>query len=1038
MGVFDFCITRKRSVIFFMILLVLSGFYSYLHIPKEGNPEIKIPLIYVLVTQQGIAPEDARSMIIQPLEVGLQGLQDIKQITSYAYEGAGAIKIEFNAGADPDKSLNDVRNKVNDTQHNLPQAADSPIVKQVDLSLVPVLNLVLTADLSQREMLQIARHARDQILKIPSVNDVNIAGEVDEAVQIIIKPEMIEKYHLSIDAIEQVITANNIIVPVGTMQKKDGEFSIKVPGLIQSYVELLEFPIYSVNGKVLKLKDIATVKRDFKDLNIISRVNGKSAVVLEVSKRPGANIIATIEESKFVIEKIKKYWPPEVDIIYANDTSNHIMDMVHELENGILFAGILVIIIIMLSMGVKSALLIALSLPVSFFSCILIMSICGYTLNIIVLFSLILTVGMVVDDAIVITEYADRKLIEGKSSESSYLEAAKRMFVPIFTATLVKIVVFLPFLFWPGTLGQFMRYMPITVLIIMTNSLIFALLFQPAIGSILMKNHPPVNPKELKAITAAESGALNDITGFTGIYVNYLQKTLKHPWRYIFSIIGVMIFTFIIFIKFSVGIEFFPIVQPDNATLVVRSAGNLSIWEKNTILREVENRLFEFKDSVKVFYTKVGDVSNSKQLPDDTIGTITLEFSDWKLREKAHDIMDKMLLATQNINGAIVQMNEAKQGPVAAKPIQMNIFGQNYNNIMIFTKNLRKAMEEDIGGFKDINDSLPVPGIEWQVNINRELAAKYMLSTNDIGNFLQMTTSGLKVSTCRLSDLDYEVDILVRMPESARLISKIDGLRIVNSQGQIIPLNKFMQLIPQPELNQIKRIDKDDVCTIEADIQRGYLADNQRQKIEKWLQNKPSNDSTNDIKVEFTGDIQDQHDTAIFLRNAFIFILLITFLIMLTQFNHFYDAMVIMSAVFLSITGVLIGLLVTGRPFGIVMCGIGIMALAGIVLNNNILMVDTFYHLQKLGYNSGESIVRAGAQRIRPIILTAATAVLGLLPMSTSITLNFFERSITYGAPATQWWTQLATTISGGLIFATILTLFFTPCLLFIRYCKKS
>lgn len=1034
MGIFDFCITRKRSVVFFMVMIVLCGIYSYLHIPKEDKPEVKLPNIYVLVTQRGISPEDARKMIIQPLEIGLQGLEGVKQVTAYAYDGAAAINIAFLAGVDADKALNDVRNKVNDTIPKLPRSSDRPIIKQIDLSLLPVINVVMVGNLSQREMLYLARQTRDQILKIPSVRDVNIAGAIDEAVQIIVKPETIERYKLSVDYLQQVISSNNLLVTAGTLQKSDGEFVIKIPSLVNNFSELLSFPVFSSNGKVLTLGDVATVKRDFKDINMIARANGRSAVVLEISKRSGENIIQTVEHTKYVISEMQKYWPNGIEVIYANDTSRHTMEQVHELENGILFAGLLVLIIIIIAVGAKSALLIALSLPVSFFICILIMDICGYTLNIVVLFSLILTVGMVVDDAIVVTEYADRKLIEGKSSEESYLEAAKRMFVPIFTATLVKIVVFLPFLFWPGVLGQFMKYMPITVLIIMTNSLVFALLFQPAIGSMIMRNHKKVSEKELRAILAAESGKLSDITGLTGKYVKILQKLLLNPKRFVLSIFGLMIVTIVIFIKFSVGVEFFPKIEPDNATVVVRAAGNLSIWQKDDIMREVEEKIFKFNNYVKVFYTKVGAVNNSRQLPEDTIGTIAIEFSDWQNRDKASVLFEKMLKETTNINGVIVQMNEQRAGPVSGKPIQMNIFGITNDLAMKFAEKMKNAMQNEIPGFKDINTSLPIDGVEVNLKVDRELAAKHFLSTNDIGNMLQIATGGLKISTCRLNDLDYEVDILIRLPEANRLVSKLSDLRIVNANGDILPLNKFVKQIYQPKVNQIQRVDKADVITIDADVENGYLVNNQLHKLQEWIKN----NSETGVRIDFKGDSEDQQETATFLRNAFILVLAVTFLIMLTQFNNFYDATVVMSAVFLSITGVLLGLLITGRPFGIVMCGIGIIALAGIVLNNNILMVDTFHHLQKNGHGVMEAIVRAGAQRARPIILTAAAAVLGLLPMASSITLDFMNRSMSYDAPSTQWWTQLATSISGGLTFATILTLFFTPCLLALRYYKKE
>jgi multidrug efflux pump len=1019
MGLFDFCITRKRSVILFMIVVFLYGIFAYTNIPKEGNPEVKIPIIYIMVNQQSISPEEAKTLILQPLETGLQGLIGVKEMTGYAYEGAAAIKLEFRAGVDPDLALDEVRNKVNDTKYKLPKAADTPIIKQVDLSLIPVLNLVIAGDLPQRELLYIARNTRDALMKIPSVSEIAMSGDNKEEIKIILQPKLMEHYNLSLDSLQRVINNNNLMVTAGTLQKPDGEVLVKVPGLIKNYSEFLDLPISSSNGKVLQVRDVATVTRDFKDPTLLSRVNGRSAVVLEISKRSGANIVDTVGMVKSMVAQIQQEWPPEVSIIYANDNSNKILEMVAELENGIIFAALLVLVIIILTVGVRSAILIVLSLPVSFFACILIMDLAGFSLNVVVLFSLILTVGMVVDDAIVVTEYADRRLMEGATVASAYLESAKRMFIPIFTATLVKIVVFLPFLFWPGTLGQFMKYMPITVLIIMTNSLIFALLFQPALGSILMtKQSVVVESKEGKIALW---------------YKKTLEKLLKKPWYGISTVVIFMIITFASFIKFSAGVEFFPNVEPDNASIIVRSPGNLSLQQKSDIMRVIEEKLVPFSNSIKVFYTKIGAVDNSKQLPQETIGLINLEFNNWKLRKPATKILDEMLNSLQNIPGIIVQSNLARPGPVAGKPIQINISGLNYQQMVDFSDKLQVAMLKDIKGFKDLSNSLPTPGLQWGINIDKALAAKYFLGVNEIGNLIQMATNGLKVSTIRLPDLDYELDVRLKFTDQYRTLSGLNQLRAVNMQGKTIPINLFTNYEPQPQVTQIQRVNKADVITISSNLLDGILADNKAMEIAQWLQsNQPK-----DITVQFKGDKESQEETAIFLRNAFIFILLLTFMIILTQFNNFYDAFVVMSAVFLSITGVLLGLLITGRPFGVVMSGIGIMALAGIVLNNNILMVDTFYHSKDNCSSFTEAILNAAVERARPIILTATTAVLGLLPMASSITINFMERDITYGAPSTQWWTQLATTIVGGLVFATTLTLFFTPCLLAVRYTKN-
>ncbi|CAL7960364.1 multidrug efflux pump [Alphaproteobacteria bacterium] len=1029
MNFFTIFVHHKRSTLMLLVMILLYGYYSYLKIPKESTPNVKIPTMFISITQDGISPEDAQRMLLKPIENAVRSISGVKEMTSYADEGSGIIVLKFMAGFDGDKALQDIRTKIDEVQNKLPPEAKRPTVTQIDLSLMPVLSVILTGDIPENAFVKISRNLKDKIEGIQEVSEAIILGDRKNVVEIIVKPKELEKYGLSLQYLRQIIGSNNKLVTAGSLKNLNAEYAVKVPSLIDNPRTLLNFPVYVKNGKVIKVSDVATVRSGYKDPISITRVNGLPAMVLEVSKRTGTNIIQVIEKVKSLINSEKQHWPNKLKVIYQNDQSKHIVDMLADLENGIILAAILVVIIIILSVGIKSSILISFSLPVSFFACILILYMSGFTMNMVVLFSLILTVGMVVDDAIVISEYADRKIIEGYTPENAFLNASSRMFLPIFTATLVKMTVFFPLLFWPGVMGEFMKYMPITVITIMSCSICFALFFQPALGSVFIKKQTNIDEKEVKAMLASEEGNLEDLKGLTKRYAKLLQAVLKRPKLFVVSTFGVMVLIYLIFITLGKGVEFFPNVEPDNTNIIVRSVGNLSIWQKDAIFKEIEKRILHLNREVKVFYVEVGGGKNANlQLnpPLDTIGLVRLEFVDWQLRRKAHMILKDIRTSLNDIPGVIVQIVEAKQGPKAAKPITMNVSSsEHYNNIISFIAKLRRFMSE-IGGFKDIEDSRPVSGIEWHMEVKRELAAKYGFSTTDVGDIIQLATNGIKVSTYRAEDVDDEIDIMVRLAGKYRLASQLEHLKVVGMNGVAVPISTFVTKKVTPQVNRIKRVDGDTVISVNADVEYGVLANAQVKKLEYWVkQNAPS-----DIHVTFKGDTEDQAEASSFLIKAFLGALLAMFIIMLVQFNNFYNTFVVMSAVFLSTAGVLLGLLVSFQPFNIVMCGLGIIALAGIVLNNNILFVDTYKRLRESGHENIDAILRAGVQRMRPILLTASAAILGLLPMVIGLTINFFDRSITYGAPSSQWWKQLAAAISGGLTFATVLTLFCTPCLL--------
>ncbi|AWD33026.1 MdtC-lke MFS transporter [Candidatus Fokinia solitaria] len=1019
----DFFTQHKRTTVVLLLFSIFVGYLSYLKIPKENNPDVKIPVIYMLVMQQGISPEDSEQLIVKPLETALRSISGIKHITSHAYEGSASIILEFNSNVDQDKALEDVRNKVDDTKNQLPKDADTPVIQQVDLSLFPVLNVILSGDLDQRTLISIGREMKNRIKMIPEVLEVDISGDRVPLVEILVKPSKLGLYNLNPSMVGEFISKNNMLITAGKIDNGGGAYQIKIKNLIETYEELLDFPIANYNGAVVKIRDIGEVKYSFKDSTTIARINGKPVIALAVSKRNGANIINTLEKIKNLVESAKQNLPKNLHITYSNDEANEIKETLSDLENGILLAGLLVLLIVFSTMGLGSSILVAFSLPASFFATILLLYMCGYTLNIIVLFSLILSIGMVVDDAIVVSEYADRKITEGELPSKAFLNAAKRMLWPIVTSTLVKIIVFLPLLFWPGVVGNFMKYMPITVTMILTCSLLFALFFQPSIGAILIKKPTNIDSKKVNEIYASENGALSDLQGIYKAYYNVLIKLTSKPKRSIILLFAGIIGIYVVFGFFSKGFEFFPDIEPKNSLLVIRSSGNLSMKQRDLIAAEVESKIAHFKE-IKHFYTKIVADARSQNLKDDTIATIDMEFVDWKTRRKAQVIQEDVKKAVKTVKGIKFEVLSGDSGPKSGKPIWFSIRGDDWNSIKKATTHIVTLMKKD-DKFVDVETSEPSEGLEYRINVNRRLAAKYNITAANVGQIVQMATGGLLVSKYITKDYDNEIDIVVRFPEEYRNIDWIKNVRIPYGSGSV-PLECLAETKATQKRSEILHVDCVRAITIQSDVKPGVIPEKQIELIQQWF----SELGEQQMSIIVHGDLESQKESGSFLGSAFLSAIIMMFVVMLTQFNSFYNALVVMSSVVLSTGGVLLGLMLSNQAFGVVMCGIGIIALSGIVLNNNIILIDTYQHLRKLGHTIEDAAIRAAVQRFRPITLTASTAILGLLPLVLGLTINIIDREVLYDAPSSQWWKQLSASIAGGLTFATILTLFFTPCMI--------
>ena len=1031
MSLIDAALDRSRTVIATLVLLLVAGFIAYRDIPKESDPDINIPIIYVSMTHEGISPEDAERLLARPMESELRSIEGIKELSADAYDGGANVILEFDAGFDADSALADVREKVDLVKPDLPKDSDEPSVHEVNLSLFPIIVVTLSGELSERAVLKIARDLKDDITGIPAVLDVKITGDREEVVEIIIDPLLVESYGLEPNTLVSLVTQSNLLVAAGALDTGRGRFSIKVPGLFETAADILDMPLKVDGDAVVKIRDIAVVKRTFKDAKTYARVNGKSALALEISKRTGENIIDTITNVKAVVDASRVEWPENLQVTYSQDRSTNIRRMLSDLQNNVIAAILLVMIVVVAALGVRTGLLVGIAILGSFLTGILVLATAGLTVNIVVLFALILAVGLLVDGAIVVTEYADRRMNEGLKPRDAYVIAAKHMSWPIIASTATTLAAFLPLIFWPGVVGEFMKFLPITLIATLCASLLMALIFVPTVGSYLGS---PVNSgkRATKNIVLDNAESIAQASGLIGLYMKVLKTALRYPSLVLSIAVATLFGSWFAYGVYGQGVEFFPEVEPEQAIVQVHARGNLSAREMDALVGSVERQVLNIgreRGELKTVYSASGLINNrNTNAAEDVIGSIRLEFVEWDKRRPAREIYAEIRERVAHLAGIIVEVTQPEAGPPVGKPVHLQ-FSARDPELLIDTVMQVRTFFDNLPGLKNIEDSQPIPGIEWELSVDRAQAARFGANVAVTGSFIKLITKGLKISAFRPDDADEEIDIIARFPFDSRTINTLDQINISTQQG-LIPIGNYVTRTAKPKTGLLRRIDAKRIGFILADVEDGVLPDNKVQEIKTWLEAANINPA---IEITFKGEDEEQKAAQVFLSKAFAIALFIMALILVTQFNSFYNAFLILSAVIMSTVGVMLGLLVIQQPFGIVMSGVGVIALAGIVVNNNIVLIDTYDRIRKSVSDPSTAILLTGAQRLRPILLTSVTTIFGLMPMVLGVNIDFITRKISVGGPSTQWWTQLSTAIAFGLAFATILTLIVTPSALMLK-----
>lgn len=1030
---------RPRTILLLLTILLVGGVTAFISIPKEAEPDVPIPFIYVSVVHEGVSPTDAERLLIRPLEKELQALEGLKEMTAMASEGHASVSLEFDAGFDNQQALQDVREKVDVAKAELPQESEEPVIREINVALFPVISVVLAGEIPEKRLNRLATDLQDKLEALPQVLEADIQGRREELLEISVTPEVIESYDLSLQEVLQFVRNNNQLVPAGAIEGEAGRMVVKVPGVVETYEDAMNLPLVVRDDRVVTFGDVAKIKQTFKEPTSLIRLNGKPALALDVKKRLGANIIDTITQVRRTVNNAADMAPAHLQVTYLQDKSEQVKTMLTDLQNNVLTAILLVMLVIVAFLGVRPALLVGLAIPGSFFTALLVLYLMGYSVNIVVLFSLILVVGLLVDGAIIVVELANRNLADGLAPLEAYKAAGKRMAPPIISGALTTLAVFFPLLFWPGIAGEFMKYLPITVIITLTASLFMALVFVPVIGGLLNKPLSTPNKTAAKTPTGQKPEA-NFFNTFTTHYMRLLKPATSKPWRTLLIMILILVGSIGSYAAFGRGVEFFPDVDSDNAQVTIRARGDLSIWEQNKIMQQVEKNLRPIDDIHEIYgRTGVGSGGGGGKSQEDVIGSVLLELKDWQKRRGTAKIMTDIRARLATIPGIEAEVFKQRSGPGGEKPFQMEITSSSPQRTWELTTRIVQAMTEQ-GTFTDIEDTRPLPGIEWVFDVNREAAARHGVDILLLGQTIQLVTGGLLVDTYRPDFSNDSVDIRLRFPPKNRHIDGLKRVRVPTENG-VMPLTNFVRIKPQQKVGHLYRTDARRVMRIKADMASGAFLTSEAEKLKATISPfiKEAKQQDPRLNISFKGEQADQRQAGQFLSKAFLVAIMLMLLILVTQFNSFYQAGLVLSAIVFSTAGVFIGLLLTNEPFGIVMCGIALIALAGIVVNNNIVLIDTYNQLRQ-NHPPTEAVLMTGELRFRPVVLTAITTILGLLPMVFSLNIDLIGRSISHGAPSTQWWVQLATGIAGGLGFATVLTLFLTPALLMLgeRYLHKS
>lgn len=1035
----DFAVRHARCTALVIFAIVLFGVIGKYTIPIENEPSVEIPHFVISVAQQGISPDDAVSLLITPLEQELKNVEGVKEITGTATENAATVAVEFKASTDIDDALNDLREAVNRAKERLPSDAHTPEIQTRNTASMSIMqiNLVGTGAASEQLVFRSAQDLKRLLEDIHDVQSVEIQGSQDEFLELTIDPQQMHAYSLSVEDLIHSLQRNNRLIAAGSVKTSHGENPVIVENVIDSTDDLLELPVRTDGISVVTLADVAIVQRTFKDRTSVSKANGETCISLFVYKRDSANMIETAGAVEDTVREYRSDIPTSIKLFVSQNSADFAEQQVSELQGNIVTALLLVMLAVMCSLGMRSSVVVGSAIPVSFLFALCGLWMLGYSFNFMVMFGMLLSLGMLIDGVIVVTEDAERRMDAGQNAILAYTAAAKRMFVPVGASIATTVAAFLPLLFWPGTVGEFMKYLPVTLCLVMTGALVHTLLFVPLIGSSLARR----KTDEIKVVPKNTGFELvGTVTHrFQRIYRAY-AKVLSLSVRY--SFVSIPTIGFAIWAIFAFhghrdpGVIFFNESDPHYAQIFVRARGNLDIQRAYELVTEVESEVLQIPgiENLNSFIKTGSEASEDVRVSyadgpgSDIVGMFFLELYGQDQRTlTGNEILQEIRDRTSHLSGIVIDVVPYKGALLQGKPIAIQFTADEHSRIEPIVRMVRWHMEQEMEGLRDIEDTLPIGGLEWELTVDKPLAAMFGADVTTVGLSTQLVTKGVKLGEYRPSDAQEPLDIRIRYPVNFRGLEALDQLEISTKDG-VVPISHFVERLPKNKTDVLQRRDQSSMYMIRAGLDPDVLADTKVRELKEWISAQQFDPF---VEVKFVAN-EEQNESFAFVVKAFSFALFLVFTILVLQFNSFYQALVTLLAIVLSIAGVFLGLSLTNQPFSVILSSIGILALAGIVVNNNIVLIDTFNILRRENPDKDvvELAIEAGVQRLRPVLLTMITTIVGLLPLATHNSIDFINRTWVVGGEVSSYWVPLAQAIVFGLSFATILTLLVTPALL--------
>ncbi|WP_028587254.1 efflux RND transporter permease subunit [Desulfocurvus vexinensis] len=1012
-------LARKSAVLVLTVFLALAGAVAYRSLPLESNPDVTIPYVFVTTDYEGVAPEDMEKLVTIPLERKLKGLSDLEELRSISQDGASIIALKFLPDIDIDDALQKVRDKVDQAKSDLPaDLPDDPVIAEMNFSDRPIINVVLSGPFSLKRLKVLAESFEDRFEAVPGVLDASVLGGLEREIHVLFDLDRVAFYRMPFSSLLTAVTEGNVNVPGGSMDIGDQRYQVRVPEDFQHPDEIRSLVAFTRGGRPVYLRDVASIEDAAKDQETIARMDGQQSVTVSVTKRSGENVVQIVEALRAAVQELRGEMPPALTVTLTSDQSEDIKSMFADLENNIISGLVLVLAVVLLFIGGRSALFVSLSIPLSMLITFAVLQALGITLNMVVLFALILALGMLVDNGIVVVENVYRHMQEGADRAQAAQAGTDEVAWPVIASTLTTLGAFVPMMFWPGIMGQFMSYLPLTVMVALSASLFVALVVNPVLSARF---------QTVRAATAASRPQDRALEWLQRRYLALLARALDHRLAVAGLAVVLLVASVGAFVAFGRGVEFMPSSDPERAWVHIETPVGTSLEASDRIVRQAEALCLAEPDVLHVI-TQVGTMGGNP-FGSSNAGThvskLTVEFKDFHERSRPSTALvdDLRAALAAAITGATVRVEKETMGPPTGEPVNMEIQG---TDMQALGEVVALVMEriKGVPGLVDLQSDYIQGKPEIRVAVDKEKAALMGLTASTVAQTVKAAVGGTKVGSYREGKDEY--DIVAKLPRKDR--SSLEGLTrltVSGTDGEPIPLTSLATVEMAGGIGGIKHIDQKRVVTVSADVS-GRTTGQVLADVEAIMR---TVELPRGFSYSFTGEKQDQQEASDFLGKAFVAALFLIFLVLVTQFDGFRAPLIILASVGLSLIGVFAGLLLTGMSFSVIMTGVGVISLAGVVVNNAIVLIDYFNQLRARGLAVREALMQAGATRFRPVLLTAVTTILGLLPMATGVSFDFLSFSWDVGSESAQWWGPMAVAVVFGLLVATLLTLVVVPVL---------